>query len=222
MKRVQARAIPMQEAVELWRQHDPSVKDLTYQQLRCRLRRLRENGRIDAFQFDYNGVFLYKNTDIIKLAKANARKSGANNDTKQQNELDTNCNQLPDWCHPGHWVYDERNGYGEIKSVREDRSACFIEFGERAGVFIPEAFDNVLKQAIVKPFSAEEVPVLPFEVCEKNSNFRTCVVSCDGEKVWLAGAVIAISTEELELNFTFPNGLRCGNLMHLKNGELVK
>ena len=195
MKHAEIRAIPMKEAVELWIQHDPSVEDLTYEQLRGRLRRLAETGKISRFYLDNDGIFLYKNTDIIKLARANAEKNGE----KQKNEPVTICNQLPKWCQAGQWVYDERNGYGEIKSVRDDRSACYIEFGGGAGDFTPESFVNVLKQAIVRPFEAKEIPTLPFEVCEKNTNFRTCVVSCDGENIWLAGASIAISSEELQV-----------------------
>lgn len=218
MKHSEIRAIPMKEAVELWIQHDPSVEDLTYEQLRGRLRRLAETGKISRFYLDNDGIFLYKNTDIIKLARANAEKNGE----KQKNKPVTNCNQLPKWCQAGQWVYDKRNGYGEIKSVRDDRSACYIEFGGGAGDFVPEEFKNVLKQARLRPFKAEEIYVLPFGVRAKNSSFRTIVVSCDGENLWLGGASLAITTQELLKEFTFANGSPCGVKEHLEDGEWVE
>ena len=222
MEQVRIKAIHMKEAVELWRQYDPSAENLTYQQMRCRLLRLRESRKISAFQFDYNGIYLYKNTDIIKLALANAEKNGKNIDVTQKNEPPSNHSQLPAWCQPGQWVHNKRNGYGEIKSVREDRSSCFIEFSGGAGDFVPEEFKNVLKQARLRPLKAEEIYVLPFEVRAKNSSFRTIVVSCDGKKVWLSGASLAITTQELSKEFTFACGSPCGVLEHLEDGEWVE
>jgi hypothetical protein len=78
-----------------------------------------------------------------------------------------------------------------------------------------------VKQARLRPYNAEEMPDVPFGIKDKNSNFRTTVVSCNGDKVWLAGELTSISTEELLRGFTI-NGKACGVLEHFENGEWVE
>lgn len=135
-----------------------------------------------------------------------------------ENSLIERPARFPDWAEVGGYVYNDRNGYGKI--VSGSVKSCYIEFDGGAGDFVPEAFAE-LKPARLRPYNAEEIPDLPFEVTERNSNFRTTIVSCRGNKVWLAGASTAISTEELMRDFT-AKGEPCGILEHLEDGEWVK
>ena len=135
-----------------------------------------------------------------------------------QNSIIERHAQFPDWAEVGGHVYDIRNGYGKI--VSGSVKSCYIEFDGGAGDFVPEEFAE-LKRARLRPYNSEEIPDLPFEVTERNSNFRTTVVSCKGNKVWLAGASTAISAKELMLDFT-AKGSRCGVLEHIENGEWVR
>lgn len=150
---------------------------------------------------------------------ARARKvDGEFDATDWQNSLIERPAELPNWVEIGGYVYDARNGYGKI--VSGSVKSCYIEFDGGAGDFVPEAFAE-LKQARLRPYNAEEIPDLPFEVSKINSNFRTTLVSCQGDNVWLAGATTAISTEELLREFTI-KGKICGVLEHLENGEWVE
>ena len=123
--------------------------------------------------------------------------------------------ELPDWCMVGAWCYcldDDGNGkYFKITEIKDN----FI-YGKDWDIDY-----HFIRQARIRPYNAEEIPDLPFEVTERNSNFRTTVVSCAGNNVWLGGASTAISTEELMRDFT-AKGSPCGILEHWENGEWVK
>lgn len=126
--------------------------------------------------------------------------------------------KLPDWCKVGEWVY--YRGYRKIIKVNALR--LVLESAHCGDLTVyPEEIGKEVKQARLRPYNAEEIPDLPFEVTKKNSNFRTTVVSCRGNKVWLAVSTIAFSTEELMQDFT-TKGEPCGVLEHLENGEWVK
>ena len=133
--------------------------------------------------------------------------------------------KLPDWCKVGEWVYYpeemEHDVYLKISEIKRG----FVHAKEKDG-YDPwqisyKYIGEYGKPARLRPYNAEEIPDLPFEVTERNSNFRTTVVSCNGDKVWLGGASTAISTEELMRDFT-AKGNPCGVLEHIENGEWVR
>lgn len=126
--------------------------------------------------------------------------------------------KLPDWCKPGAWIYTSSEQYLRINGVSIDLQK--IELSNGATWSKQDIIDEAVS-ARLRSYNAEEIPDLPFEVTERNSNFRTTVVSCQGNKVWLAGASTAISTEELMRDFT-AKGEPCGVHEHLENGEWVK
>lgn len=133
--------------------------------------------------------------------------------TDWQNSLVEHPAKLPEWCKVGEWVFDKAiNKYSQVAT--EDVSEHLQEVCKSIS-------KGEIVQARLRPYNAEEIPDLPFEVTERNSNFRTTVVSCQGNKVWLAGASTAISTEELMRDFT-AKGSTCGVLEHIENGEWVE
>jgi hypothetical protein len=138
--------------------------------------------------------------------------------TDWQNSLIERPARLPDWCKPGAWIYTSSEQYLRINGVSIDLKK--IELSNGATWSKQDIIDEAVS-ARLRPYNAEEIPDLPFEVSERNSNFRTTVVSCAGDNVWLGGASTAISTEELMRDFT-AKGSPCGVLEHLKNGEWVK
>lgn len=150
--------------------------------------------------------------------------------TCNQLATDLQDKQLPDWCKRNGYVYDSRNGYGKIKSVRDDRSACYIEFDGGAGDFVPEAFAE-LKQARCRPYNADEMKLLVGkvltyikndnlnmvtdyinEVDEDDPSYHYCTVYVNGDHY--------VASELLD-EFTI-NGSPCGVLEHLENGAWVK
>lgn len=125
--------------------------------------------------------------------------------------------KLPEWCKVGKWVWATAyNQYFKIDRIDD----FFVDGESSAGDLYSVKFENV-RQARLRPYNAEETPKLPFEVSEINSDFRTIVVSCKGDKIWLGGASTAISTEELMRDFTI-DGSPCGVLEHLENGQWVQ
>lgn len=126
--------------------------------------------------------------------------------------------KLPDWCKPGEWIYTSSEQYLKINGVSIDLQK--IELSNGATWSKQDIIDEAVS-ARLRPYNAEEIPDLPFEVTERNSNLRTVVMSCQGNKVWLAGASTAISAEELMRDFT-AKGSPCGVLEHRKNGEWVR
>lgn len=133
--------------------------------------------------------------------------------------------KLPDWCKEGEWVYyPEEFGHGVYLKIAEIKMG-FVHAKEKDGydpwqISYKHICEDA-KPARLRPYNAEEIPDLPFEVTNRNSSFRTTVVSCQGNKVWLAGALTAISTEELMRKLT-TKGSPCGVLEHLEEGEWVK
>lgn len=123
---------------------------------------------------------------------------------------------LPDWCKVGEWVYTCGGDYRKVEAISDG----IVSLSGGLNIHVGDIHSELVKSRL-RPYDAGEVPDLPFEVTEKNSNFRTTVVSCKGDKVWLACESTAISTEELKLGFT-SKGKPCGVLEHLIKGEWVK
>ena len=131
--------------------------------------------------------------------------------------------KLPDWCKVDAIGWHKRCGYFKVTYIDdvskridiqqvEDKSKGYLSF---------YTVCNETTRARLRPYNTEEMPDLPFGIKDKNSNFRTTVVSCKGDKVWLAGELTAISTEELLRGFTI-KGKACGVLEHLENGEWLE
>ena len=128
--------------------------------------------------------------------------------------------KLPDWCKVGKWVWDKRNGYGEIKSVRDDRSACYIEFKCGGGDFVPEAFAK-LKQAMLRPYNAEEMRGLVGKVVCSIEDKTFLVLSHSSNAVFFGDFLH--TAEDLTLDiYKFPDDSPCGVLEHLEEGGWVK
>lgn len=88
------RGIKIQEAVSLWREIDPSVKNKSYHALRSKIRRAAEKGVIDTAWFSGDGYKLYKNTDIVKFAKSLIKSETVAN-CNQTEQPTSDCSQLP-------------------------------------------------------------------------------------------------------------------------------
>lgn len=154
-------------------------------------------------------------TQACDLFKAMLLDLKISNDSFKEAEQYSEHNKLPDWCKVDEWCYclddDGNPKYFKITSIKDN-------------YIYDEDWDidyHFIKQARLRPYNAKEVPKLPFEVSEINSDFRTIVVSCKGDKVWLGGASTAISTEELLREFTIDRH-PAGVLEHLENGVWVK
>lgn len=124
--------------------------------------------------------------------------------------------KLPDWCKIGEWVYLSNEEYDKIESI--DGFGINLASG---AIINKKYIHEEAVSARLRPYNADEIPNLPFEVSEINSDFRTIVVSCKGDKVWLGGASTAISTEELMRDFTI-DGKPCGKLVHKEGDDWVE
>lgn len=127
----------------------------------------------------------------------------------------TQSKNLPEWCKVGEWVAyyeDDQYKYFQITGIELNRL-----YG-KDGKF---SFVCDVEKARLRPYNTGEIPDLPFEVSYRNSNFRTIITSCEGNKIWLACSTTAISTEELMRDFTI-KGNPCGVLEHLENGKWVR
>lgn len=131
------------------------------------------------------------------------------------NQLTTNCSQLPDWCKAGEYVWCDRNGYGKIHSVREDKKSCAIYFRHGGGEFPLKAFLN-FKQARVRQWMPEEAIG---KVVVTDENYY--IISAADKYTALIGNTF-IKMDELLSRFKQPDGSPCGVLEHLEDGELVK
>lgn len=128
------------------------------------------------------------------------------------NQLATNCSQLPDWCNVGEYVWCDRNGYGKIYSVREDRKSCAVYFRHGGGEFPLKAFLN-FKQARLRPWMPEEAIG---KVVVSDENYY--IISAADKYTALIGNTF-IKMDELLNKYKQPDGLLCGALEHLENGE---
>jgi hypothetical protein len=131
---------------------------------------------------------------------------------------------LPDWCKQDAWIYDHNEKqYAQVKDITgEIEDITLVYVNEKKPITKSKKYIlDCCSQARLRPYNAEEIPDLPFEVTDRNYNSRTTVVSCQGNNVWLGGASTAISTEELMRDFT-AKGSPCGKLEHIENGEWVE
>ena len=148
------------------------------------------------------------------------------------NNLATNLQhkKLPEWCKIGSWVWDERNGYGEIKSVRDDRSACNIEFKGGGGDFVPEALAE-LKLARLRPYNVDEMKSLVGKVIEVELSEYAMCLKVEGYWAYFldycgndeddTARIIGYNTDMLK-DMRAVDGSPCGCLEHLENGEWVR
>lgn len=88
------RGIKIQEAISLWREIDPSVKNESYNALKNKIRRAAEKGIIDTAWFSGDGYKLYKNTDVVKFAKSLMKSKPVTN-CNQTEQPTSDCSQLP-------------------------------------------------------------------------------------------------------------------------------
>ena len=131
--------------------------------------------------------------------------------------------KLPDWCKVGKWVFDSNNGYGEIISIKEDRSSCFIEFDGGAGDFVPEDFTK-LKQARLCPYNAEEMKALVGKVLTRKSlstPFSFLVLYAEGDGSSIESCHFKYTAKELKDYFTI-DGKPCGKLVHKEGDDWVE
>ena len=131
--------------------------------------------------------------------------------------------KLPDWCKLGAWVYDSNNGYGEITSIKEDRSSCYIEFDGGADDFVSEDFTK-LKQARLRVFNAKEMKALVGKVLTRNSlstPFSFLGLYTDGDGKFIEGHRFRFTAEELKEYFTV-DGKPCGKLVHKEGDDWVE
>lgn len=131
---------------------------------------------------------------------------------QKPNEPVTDCNQLPDWCKVGEYVWCDRNGYGKIYSVREDRKSCAVYFRHGGGEYPLKAFLK-FKQARLRPW-------LPEEAIGKVIMEAKCyyIISAADEYTALIGNTF-IKMDELLNKYKQPDGLLCGVLEHIEDGE---
>ena len=135
-----------------------------------------------------------------------------------RNSLIERPSKLPDWCKVGEWVWDERNGYGEIKSVRDDRSACNIEFKGGGGDFVPEAFAK-LKEARLMNYDHQSIAEALGKVVSNDSAVGL-VTGYDIATVRVFGKFIPFNV--FRQMFRYLDGSPCAILEHLEDGEWVK
>ena len=107
--------------------------------------------------------------------------------SEQKQESVTNCNQLPDWCKVGEWVYyfDEVDGhsYQKIDKI-DDKYIYFYRKFDRSKPSDPLVSDRVVysvfientKQARLRPYNADEMKALVGKVIETKAD-RDVVLS---------------------------------------------
>lgn len=119
------RGIKIQEAVSLWREIDPGVKNESYHALRSKIRRAAEKGIIDTAWFSGYSHKLYKNTDVIKFAKS-LMKSKTVTNCNQTEQPTSDCSQLPKLTAE---VFDRPDcpEWAKYAAVDENKSAYWFE-----------------------------------------------------------------------------------------------
>ena len=134
--------------------------------------------------------------------------------------------ELSEWCKWGSWVYDNNNWYGEIITIQDDLSACYIELDGGTDAFVPETFTK-LKQARLRPWTAREA--IGKVICWKGDysfEENISIITHVDAKGFCSGVLIDnINLESLSKKDCFyqPNGKPCGVLEHLdNNGEWVE
>jgi hypothetical protein len=128
--------------------------------------------------------------------------------------------KLPDWCKVNAWVFDSNNGYGEIISIKEDRSSCYIVFDGGEGDFVPEDFTK-FKQARPCPYSPTEMESLVGKVLNHDTGsylvtaFENRWNQVKIESVWR-------DADELMKVWTWFDGKPCGKLVHKEGNDWIE
>lgn len=126
------------------------------------------------------------------------------------------CNQLPDWCKVGEWVYLSNAKYYKIEKV--DSYGIILA----GGIVIKT--DDIHAEAVsarLRPYNADEMKELVGKVVCTNEDKTFLVLVHSGNTVLFGECWHA--PEDLTLDiYKFPDGSPCGCLEHLENGEWVK
>lgn len=138
---------------------------------------------------------------------------------QKQDETVTDCNQLPDWCKVGEYVWCDRNGYGKIYSVREDRKSCAVYFRHGGGEFPLKAFLK-FKQARLRPYNAEEMKALVGKTITLPDGDIGIVIGFCEESSAICCVMLWYRASDL-LTATI-NGMPCGKLVHKEGDDWVE
>ena len=124
-------------------------------------------------------------------------------------EAVTDCNQLPDWCTVGEWVYDSvLRGYICVKKE------------EDSGFYVDHIASGRIKQARKRPFNAEEMKALVGKVIMDGDNVLFVSMYHGKEEFITAGCFVDFDRDDLKRCSC--DGKPCYKLEHLENGEWVE
>ena len=143
--------------------------------------------------------------------------------TTDGSQLVTDCNQLPDWCKVGKWVYHDSDGYYyTVKSIDIENDNIQITDEESKYTYTANELKTLFSPARLRPYNAKEMKALVGKVITHSPTWDVSFVTgfCNGtEKIY--SGTNCFNAETLLKDFTI-NNAPCGVLEHLENGEWVE
>lgn len=141
--------------------------------------------------------------------------------TTDGSQLVTDCNQLPDWCKVGEWVYLSNEEYDKIESIDG------FGINLASGAFVNKKYiHEEAVSARLRKYNAEEMKALVGKVVDKKDGDAFVVTAYTPELDSRKLSAVAIDdmwvTADDVLEYYTINDSPCGKLEHLENGEWVQ
>lgn len=136
--------------------------------------------------------------------------------SEQKQESVTDCNQLPDWCKVGEWVYSiPAEKYDKIIAIQDFRIVT------REMKYTDDYInDGNVAQARLRPYNAEEMKSLVGKVLEHDGNASLVIVYL-GNGLLRVGTKWVSAERLIEDGYTI-DGKPCGKFEHLEDGGWVE
>ena len=182
------------------------------------------NDRIDNNCYSCNNCFKTKDEAETAAEKVKALLLSLHDPTTDGSQSVTDCNQLPDWCKVGEWVWNcETKDYIRITEVSDG----FVSGSTFDGKITDEEWNvSYFTRARLRTYNAEEMRGLVGKVVTTSSGRHcTLVTACKQEYSVIEPQVMLnkwlYATDLLNGGNTI-DGKPAGVFEHLENGEWVE
>lgn len=177
----------------------------------------------DKRLFERGNCFKTKDEAEAAAKKVKALLLGLHEPTTDGSQSVTDCNQLPDWCKVGEWVYskDEKD-YARVQSLCTIGVNLVFSNGSKHEQRSFAYIQNECVKARLRTYNAEEMRGLLGKVVGNehgNIFLVTAFVAVDGGEVCVDG--IVYNADNLLECYTI-DGKPAGVFEHLENGEWVE
>lgn len=171
----------------------------------------------DFARWRMGNCFKTKEKAVTALEKFTALLLSLHEPTTNSSQPVTNCNQLPDWCKVGQWVYLSNAKYYKIEEIRFDGGLILSD-----GVFL--ANRDIHAEAVsahLRPYNSEELKALVGNTIEYDSHV-CLVIGYNGNKNTIfIGNGSELCAQTL-MSYYNVNGKPAGVFEHIENGEWVE